>query len=91
MFKVKYCPHGSIKRYKERLVTQGFAQVHEIDYTKTFTSIMNQKLLRIFLTITAILRMITMQIDVIGAYLKSSLGQNKHQINTKIPQECITG
>ena len=32
VFKVKYNSDGSIKRYKARLVAQGFSQVHGIDY-----------------------------------------------------------
>lgn len=58
VFKVKYNPNGSIERYKARLVAQGFSQVHEIDYTKTFAPTIRRESLRIFLAIAAILGMI---------------------------------
>lgn len=91
MFKVKYRPNGSIKRYKRRLVVQSFAQVHGIDYIETFATTIRQKSLRIFVVIATMLGMIILQIDVIGAYLESSFGQNEHLIYIKIPQRCKKG
>lgn len=71
---MRYCPNGSIKRYKGRLVTQCFAQLHKIDYTEMFVLRIRQKLLSICLAIAVILRMIIMQIDIIDTHLESSLG-----------------
>ena len=58
VFKVKYYVHNSIEKYKTRLVAQGFSQVNRIDYTKTFAQMVRRKLLRIFLAIAVILKMI---------------------------------
>lgn len=91
VFRVKYHPDGSIERYKARLVAQGFAQVHGIDYTETFAPTIRRESLRIFLAITALLGMILLQMDVIGAYLESPLGQDEHPIYLKIPQGCKIG
>ena len=91
VFKVKYNPNGSIKRYKARLVAQGFSQVHGIDYTKTFAPTIRHELLRIFLAIAATLGMILIQMDVIEAYLESALGQNEQPIYMRIPQRCLAG
>ena len=66
IFKVKYYLDGSIQRYKKRLVDQGFSQVHGIDYTKTFVPTIRHESLRIFLAITTLLRMIILQMDIIG-------------------------
>ena len=91
VFKVKYHPDGSIERYKARLVAQGFSQIHGIDYSKTFVSMVRRKLLRIFLAIAVMLEIILIQIDVVGAYLKSTLGQNEYPIFMKISQGCLVG
>lgn len=83
---MKYKPDGTIKRYKAYLVMQRFFQVSRVDFTKTFIPIIRQESLRIFLAIAALLDLILMPIDVIGAYLKSILGQNEQPIFMKIPQ-----
>ena len=87
--KVKYHPDSSIERYKARLVAQGFSQVHRVDYIKTFVPTVKCKLLRIILAITAMVKMILIQMDIIRAYLDSVLGQNKYPIFMKIPQKCL--
>lgn len=38
MFKVKYKPDRTIEKYIAWLVIQGFSQVLEVDFTKTFGS-----------------------------------------------------
>ena len=85
VFKVKYQANSSIERFKPHLVTQGFFQVHGIDYTETFATIIRRESLRIFLAIALILEMILLQIDIIGAYLENPLGQSNHPIYMKIP------
>lgn len=87
---MKYKPDGTIERYKAYLVMQRFFQVPRVDFTKTFIPIIRQESLRIFLAIAALFDLILMQIDVIGAYLKSILGQNKQTIFMKIPQTIQT-
>ena len=74
MFKVKYHLDDSIERYKGLLFTQGFLQMHGIDYTETFAPIIRQELLSIFLAIATLLGMIILQMHVIGAYLENTLG-----------------
>lgn len=58
VFKVKYNSDDSIKRYKIRLIVQGFSQIYGIDYTKIFAAIIRHKSLKIFLAITIILEKI---------------------------------
>lgn len=91
MLKVKYRPNDSIKKYKEQQVAQSFTQIYGIDYTEIFVSTIRRELLRIFLAIAIMLEMIILHMDVIGTYLKSSFGQNKHLIYMKVPQRCKTG
>lgn len=85
VFKVKNNPNGLIERYKARLVAQGFPRVHGIDHTKTFAPAIRREALRIVLAIAAMLGMIPLQMDVIGAYLESALCQYKQPIYIKIP------
>lgn len=73
-FKEKYYPDSLIKRYKDCLIAQGFFQLHEIDWSKTFTSTIRWESLKIFLAIAVMLGMILLQVDVINAYLESLLG-----------------
>ena len=74
---MKYNSDGSIERNKTRLVAEIFSQIHEIDYTETFAPTIRCESLRIFLAIATMLGIILMQMDVIGEYLESALGQNK--------------
>lgn len=39
IFKTKYNSDGLVARHKERLVSQGFKQEHELDYTKNFNQV----------------------------------------------------
>ena len=91
VFKAKHYPDSSIERYKIRLVAQGFLQVYGIDYTEIFVPMVRRKSLRIFLVIAAMLEMILIQMDIVGAYLESAIGQNKYPIFMRIPQGCLVG
>lgn len=88
MFKVNYHPDGLIERYKAYLVAQGFSEIHGIDYIETFASIIRRESLRIFLAVATLLEMISLQMNIIGAYLESVFGQNNHLIYMKILQKC---
>lgn len=72
MLKVKSNSDGSIKRYKARFVIQKFSHVYKINYIETFVPTIRRELLRIFLAITTMLKMILIQINVISTYLESA-------------------
>ena len=91
VFKVKYHPDGSIERYKAKLVAQRFSQVYEIDFIEIFAPTVKRKSLRMFLVIAAMLEIILIQMDVVGAYLETVLGQNEDPIFMKILQGCLVG
>lgn len=89
VFKVKYNSNGSIERYKVRLIVQKFSQIYGINYTETFASIIRHESLIMFLAIIAILMIILMQVDIIRAYIESTISQNEQLIYIKIPQRCL--
>ena len=66
-------------------------QVHGIDCTETFALAIRQKLLKILLAIATTLKMTLLQRNVIGASLKTYLGQNKYLIYMEILQGCGSG
>ena len=52
VFKVKTNEDGDVKRYKARLVAQGFTQVKGADYDKTFCPVVRIELLRTLVAIS---------------------------------------
>lgn len=85
VFKVKYHPDGSAARYNARLVTQGFSQIHGVDFNETFSPTVRRESLRIFLAISCLFGLIVDQIDIVGAYLDCLLGDNDLPIIMKLP------
>ena len=60
-------------RYKVRLVAQGFSQVYEVNFMKTFALTVRRKLLRMFLIIVTSYNLKLHQIDIKAAYLTGDL------------------
>lgn len=77
VFRVKYNPNGSVFKFKARLVAQGFSQVQDIDFTKTFAPTVRQKSLRIYQAICLAFNLITHQMDIVDTYLESLLDNNE--------------
>ncbi len=87
VFKVKYHPDGSVARFKARLVAQGFSQVQEINFSKSFALTVRRESLQIYLAICLMLNLFIHQVEIVGAYLESQIGNNKFSIFMKLPPE----
>lgn len=72
-------------KLKARLVAQGFSQVHKVNFSKMFTLTMRRKSLQIYLALCLMLNLIIYQVDIVGTYLESLLGDNKLPIFMKLP------
>lgn len=70
--------------YKARLVIQSFSQIYKIDFYETFSAIVRQELLQIFLAILYLLKLIIEQVDIVGAYLDSLWDDNDLLIFMKL-------
>jgi hypothetical protein len=54
VYKVKIRSHGSLERYKARLVARGFQQEHGQDYDETFAHVAHMTTICIILTVTSV-------------------------------------
>ncbi|CAI7771742.1 unnamed protein product [Closterium sp. NIES-54] len=69
----KYRIDDTVKRKKARLVVKGFTQVCGADYDETYSPVSSYVMLRIFLSIVAVLDLNLMQLDMKNAFLQSKL------------------
>jgi hypothetical protein len=75
VYKTKSAVDGQISRYKARLVTKGFQQVHGIDYDETFTPVAKMDSIRLALAIMATKGWEVHQMDMKNAFLHSDLSE----------------
>ncbi|CAI7845871.1 unnamed protein product, partial [Closterium sp. NIES-54] len=68
----KYHIDDTVEHEKARLVVKGFTQVYGTDYDETYTPVSSYVMLRIFLSIVAILDLNLMQLDMKNASLLAS-------------------
>jgi hypothetical protein len=64
-----------VGRFKARLVIKGFLQRHGIDYNEIFAPVLRMEVLRLLLTIAAMLDFEIRQMDVKTAFLKGFLDE----------------
>ena len=73
VFKIKRNFDGLIARYKARLVAKVFHQTPDIDYTKTFNSVVKPVTIRVLPTLALIKGWFIHQLDVNNAYIHGYL------------------
>ncbi|KAL0343769.1 UNVERIFIED_CONTAM: Retrovirus-related Pol polyprotein from transposon RE1 [Sesamum angustifolium] len=75
---------NEVVRYKARLVAQGFTQKPGIDYTETYSPVVDATTLRFLISLSVIEQLKMQLMDVVTAYLYGSLDTN---IYMRIPEE----
>ena len=69
MYKIKRFVDGNIERYKARLIARGFTQQEGIDYSKIFSSIINQAIVSLIFSIVVSCNWKIHQLDINNAFL----------------------
>ncbi|OWY92968.1 Gag-pol Polyprotein, partial [Phytophthora megakarya] len=73
VFVVKYTGSGEIDRTKARLSIKGFLQQYGVDYNEIYAPVIRMEVLRLLLTIAALLDFEIHQMDVKTAFLNGTL------------------
>ena len=63
---------------------KGFSQVQGVDFSETFAPTVRRESLRIYLALCLMLNLFIHQVDIVGAYLESLLGNNELPIFMKL-------
>ena len=69
IYKIKHVANGSIEKYKERFVAQGFSQKEGIDYEETFAPVARYTSIRSVLALATVMKWKIHQMDVKTAFL----------------------
>jgi hypothetical protein len=76
VYSIKRDENNEVKRYKARLVAQGFRQREYIDYTNVFSPVVNFSVIKfLFIILVCILKWKHYQLDVKSAYLYGPLNE----------------
>jgi len=73
VFKIKYNEDDNIQKHKARIVTKGYSQQPEVDFTKTFTPIVRMGSITLVLVLSAQLQFQVFQLDVKTTFLNGEL------------------
>ena len=73
VFKIKRNQNGMIERFRARLVAQGFSQVPGMDFSDTYSPVVNKRVIRTLLAVAVEKGWHAEHIDIKSAYLHSEL------------------
>jgi hypothetical protein len=75
-YRRKQCPDGSLKKYKARLCVNGSRQIQGIDYTESFTPVVQWSTIRIVNTLAAMHNLKGKKIDFTQTFPKAKLKED---------------
>ena len=73
VFRVKYDNQGEVKKFKGRLIAQGFSQKYGIDYDEVFSPVAQFSSIRTLLAFAVEHKMLVHQMDVVTTFLNGDL------------------
>ena len=73
VFVVKFNHDGSVARLKARLVSKGYAQTYDIDYSNTFSPIAKLASIRLFISLIASYAWDLHHLDIKNVFLRGNL------------------
>lgn len=73
VFRVKLKANKSLKRYKNKVVTKGYGQIHKIDYTETFNPMVKPITIRVVLAFALSKDWVVRHLDVNNVFLNEEL------------------
>ena len=83
VYKVKTGADGSLKRYKARLVAQGFTQKYGSDYDETFCPVVRQESLRALTALSVQYGLKLHQVDMTIVFLNGNLEEEVYMTQPK--------
>ncbi|GLT61623.1 hypothetical protein SLA2020_343180 [Shorea laevis] len=86
VYKVKLNSHGSLNKYKARLVVKGHSQLAGIDFTETFAPVARFDTIRLLFAMVAQKGWLIYQLDVKSAFLN---GELKEEIYVEQPDGYV--
>ncbi|XP_074374698.1 putative mitochondrial protein AtMg00820 [Apium graveolens] len=73
LYKTKFKPDGTIKRYKSIIVILGYRKTYSVDYEHTLAPVAKMMTVRALLAVAALQSWIIIQMDVTNAFLHGEL------------------
>jgi hypothetical protein len=83
VFKLKRDANGKVIKHKAQLIIKGFLQIPGIDFIKTFAPMVCLKSFCFLLALAACLQLKAHRMDVVGAYLNSTLNKTVYMRQPK--------
>jgi hypothetical protein len=75
VYRTKSTTDGHLRRYRSKLVSKGFQQVHDIDYDETFAPVVNMDSICLALSISTSKGWEVHQMDVKNSFLHGDLSE----------------